>query len=53
MSEKAVGSAIDRVDGRLKVTGAALYAADTLVAGVTHGVIVPSVIARAGACSRA
>jgi CO/xanthine dehydrogenase Mo-binding subunit len=46
MSEKAVGAAIDRVDGRLKVTGAALYAADAPVAGVLHGVIVPSLIAR-------
>jgi xanthine dehydrogenase YagR molybdenum-binding subunit len=46
MSEKAIGSPIDRVDGRLKVTGAALYAADAPVAGVTHGVIVPSLIAR-------
>jgi xanthine dehydrogenase YagR molybdenum-binding subunit len=46
MSGKAIGSAIDRVDGRLKVTGAALYAADTPVPGVTHAAIVPSLIAR-------
>jgi xanthine dehydrogenase YagR molybdenum-binding subunit len=46
MSDKAIGSAIDRVDGRLKVTGAAPYAADASVVGVTHGVIVPSLIAR-------
>jgi xanthine dehydrogenase YagR molybdenum-binding subunit len=46
MSEKAIGSAIDRVDGRLKVTGTARYAADAQVAGVTYGFIVPSLIAR-------
>jgi len=46
MSDKAIGSAVDRVDGRPKVTGAARYAADASVAGVTHGVIVSSLIAR-------
>jgi xanthine dehydrogenase YagR molybdenum-binding subunit len=46
MSEKAIGAAIDRVDGRLKVTGAALYAADAPVAGVLHGFIVLSTIGR-------
>ncbi len=46
MSEKAIGSAVDRVDGRLKLTGAARYAADALVAGVMHGAIVSSRIAR-------
>jgi xanthine dehydrogenase YagR molybdenum-binding subunit len=46
MSERAVGAAIDRVDGRLKATGAALYAADAPVAGLLHGVIVGSLVAR-------
>ena len=38
MSE--VGKPIDRVDGRLKVTGRAVYAAETPVANVVHAVIV-------------
>src|SRR5262249_22420988 len=42
----AILDAVDRVDGRLKVTGAALYAADAPVAGVLHGFIVQSSIAR-------
>jgi xanthine dehydrogenase YagR molybdenum-binding subunit len=46
MSGKAIGSPIDRVDGRLKVTGAARYAADAPVSGVLHGFIVGSVIGR-------
>ena len=46
MSERAVGTPIDRVDGRLKVTGAARYAADAPVSGVLHGFIVGSVIGR-------
>jgi xanthine dehydrogenase YagR molybdenum-binding subunit len=40
-----VGQPIDRVDGRLKVTGAATYAAEFDVTGLTYGVIVPSTIA--------
>src|SRR5262249_24990921 len=46
MSDKAIGAAIDRVDGRLKVTGAALYTADASVSGVAHGFIVGSLVAR-------
>src|SRR5262245_21040220 len=46
MNDKAIGSPIDRVDGRLKVTGTARYAADTPVSGVLHGFIVGSVIGR-------
>ncbi len=42
----AVGRPIERVDARAKVTGAAPYAADTAVDGVTHGVLVMSTIAR-------
>ncbi|GAA2214262.1 xanthine dehydrogenase family protein molybdopterin-binding subunit [Nonomuraea monospora] len=41
-----VGKPVARVDGVAKVTGAARYAADTQVSGVTHGVLVPSTIAR-------
>lgn len=44
MSE-LVGQPIDRVDGRLKVTGAATYAAEFKVDGLTYGVVVPSTIA--------
>jgi xanthine dehydrogenase YagR molybdenum-binding subunit len=42
----AVGRAIDRVDGRSKVTGEATFAADVEVARVAHAVIVGSAIAR-------
>jgi xanthine dehydrogenase YagR molybdenum-binding subunit len=42
----AVGTAIDRIDARAKVTGAAVYAADTPVANVAHAVIVSSTVAR-------
>jgi xanthine dehydrogenase YagR molybdenum-binding subunit len=41
-----IGKPIDRVDGRLKVTGAARYAAEAQVPGLTHGVLVLSTIAR-------
>jgi xanthine dehydrogenase YagR molybdenum-binding subunit len=41
-----IGKPFDRVDGRAKVTGAAVYAADTAVANVAHAVIVGSPIAR-------
>lgn len=40
-----IGKSIDRVDGRLKVTGGARYAAEFKSAGVTHGVLVMSTIA--------
>jgi xanthine dehydrogenase YagR molybdenum-binding subunit len=42
----AIGAPIDRIDARAKVTGAAIYAADTPVADVAHAVIVGSAIAR-------
>jgi xanthine dehydrogenase YagR molybdenum-binding subunit len=45
-TEQAVGKPMDRVDGRLKVTGAARYAAEAQVAGVTYGVLVTSSIAK-------
>jgi xanthine dehydrogenase YagR molybdenum-binding subunit len=45
-TEKAVGKPVDRVDGRLKVTGQARYAAEAAVPNVTHGVLVTSTVAR-------
>jgi xanthine dehydrogenase YagR molybdenum-binding subunit len=41
----AIGQPISRVDGRLKVTGAARYSADIPLAGATHASIVHSTIA--------
>ncbi len=41
-----IGKPTPRVDGRLKVTGAARYAAEAQVPNVTHGVLVLSTIAR-------
>jgi xanthine dehydrogenase YagR molybdenum-binding subunit len=43
-SESAVGRAVARVDGPLKVTGKAQYAAEIPVANVTYAVIVTSAI---------
>jgi xanthine dehydrogenase YagR molybdenum-binding subunit len=40
-----VGQPMDRVDGRLKVTGGARYSAEMPVAGVHHAVIVQSTVA--------
>jgi xanthine dehydrogenase YagR molybdenum-binding subunit len=42
----AIGKPIDRVDGRLKVTGGARYAAEAVVPHLAYGVIVQSTIAR-------
>ena len=41
-----VGTGIDRVDGKKKVTGGATYAAEVQVANVAHAVIVGSTIGR-------
>ncbi len=43
---KVLGRPVDRVDGRLKVTGGAKYAADHSVDGLAYGVPVVSTIAR-------
>jgi xanthine dehydrogenase YagR molybdenum-binding subunit len=43
-SAQAVGKPLDRVDGRLKVTGGARYAAEARVPGVTCGALVLSTI---------
>jgi len=41
-----IGDAIDRIDGTLKVTGAATYSAEWPMARLAYGVLVPSTIAR-------
>ena len=41
----AIGRPVERVDGRLKVTGGARYAAEFKVANLAHGVLVMSTIA--------
>lgn len=41
-----IGSPLSRVDGKLKVTGGARYAAEHPVAGLLYGVVVSSAIAR-------
>ncbi|NUP55250.1 MAG: xanthine dehydrogenase family protein molybdopterin-binding subunit [Gemmatimonadaceae bacterium] len=41
----SVGAPLDRVDGRLKVTGAARYAAEFPTAGVAHAAVVQSTVA--------
>jgi xanthine dehydrogenase YagR molybdenum-binding subunit len=46
MSKKAVGTALDRVDGRLKVTGAAKYSADYATKDVAHAALVASTLAK-------
>jgi xanthine dehydrogenase YagR molybdenum-binding subunit len=40
------GAALDRVDGRQKVTGAAKYSADNILPGLTYAVLVESTIAK-------
>lgn len=49
MTTSPIGTDVDRIDGRLKVTGAADYAADhttTDIPGLCHGYLVTSTIAR-------
>src|SRR5947209_16081583 len=43
---KVVGKPLDRVDGRLKVTGRARYAAEHHLPGLAYGVLVGSTVAR-------
>jgi xanthine dehydrogenase YagR molybdenum-binding subunit len=45
-TKKAIGQPLNRVDGRLKVTGQARYAAEAQVPHVTYGVLVTSTIPR-------
>src|ERR1700730_17991217 len=42
---KIIGASVDRVDGPLKVTGAALYPSDFTYPDLTHAVLVQSTIA--------
>ena len=42
--EQLIGPPLDRVDGRLKVTGRAVYSAEHLVPGVTHAILITSTI---------
>lgn len=44
MATSVIGTAVTRVDGRLKVTGAARYAVDHPIEGVVYGVGVPSTV---------
>lgn len=46
MSTKVVGMPLDRVDGRLKVTGAAKYASDYQAKNVAHAALVVSTVAK-------
>ncbi|HEY0464327.1 MAG TPA: hypothetical protein VGC79_08970, partial [Polyangiaceae bacterium] len=46
MKDVHVGRPIDRVDGALKVTGKAQYAAEIPVAHLTHALIVTSAVGR-------
>jgi xanthine dehydrogenase YagR molybdenum-binding subunit len=41
-----IGKPLDRVDGRLKVTGKATYTADHYIPNLVHGVLVTSTIAK-------
>lgn len=45
-NNKAIGKPLDRVDGRLKVTGAARYAAEFPLKNMAHAVLVQSAIAK-------
>lgn len=44
--DKVIGDPLNRVDGRLKVTGAARYSAEYQLPNLSYGVIVSSTIAR-------
>jgi xanthine dehydrogenase YagR molybdenum-binding subunit len=44
--EQVTGKPIDRVDGRLKVMGAAHYAAEFPINNIAHAVIIQSTIAK-------
>jgi xanthine dehydrogenase YagR molybdenum-binding subunit len=46
MREVVVGQPLTRVDGRLKVTGAAQYAADNSIPNLVHAVMVCATVAR-------
>ena len=45
MKKDVIGDPLDRVDGRLKVTGGAKYSGEYPLPGLTYGVLVPATIA--------
>ncbi|WP_448698523.1 xanthine dehydrogenase family protein molybdopterin-binding subunit [Mucilaginibacter sp. AW1-3] len=45
MKKSVIGEPMDRVDGRLKVTGAATYSAEHKIPNLVYGVLVPGTIA--------
>ena len=45
MATTLLGTPVNRVDGRQKVTGTAQYAAEIVVANTTHAVLVGSSVA--------
>ena len=45
MSSSVIGAAVSRIDGKLKVTGAARYAVDHPMDDLAYGVPIPSTIA--------
>lgn len=48
---RVIGKAIDRVDGRLKVTGGARYCAEIPIPNLVHAVLINSTIANRGIVS--
>ena len=42
MSTTLIGTAVNRIDGRQKVTGTAQYAAEVMLGNMTHAVLVGS-----------
>jgi xanthine dehydrogenase YagR molybdenum-binding subunit len=47
MKKNAIGERMDRIDGRLKVTGGAQYSGEYLVPGLVYGVLVPAAVTSA------
>src|SRR5580692_8762348 len=45
MKKDVIGDPLNRVDGRLKVTGGAKYSGEYKLPGLTYGVLVPATIA--------
>jgi xanthine dehydrogenase YagR molybdenum-binding subunit len=46
MNDSLVGKPLNRVDGRLKVTGTAIYTADAQIDNIAHAALVASSIAK-------
>ncbi len=47
MKKNAIGDKMDRIDGRLKVTGGAQYSGEYEVPGIVYGVLVPASVTSA------